>query len=95
MSPEQIRKSREIDGRTDIFSLAAILYEALSGRTPNSGDTVDSLISSTLNDAPKNISDISNLRLPLLIDELIMKCLSKDADDRVLTIDEFIRLLKQ
>ena len=95
MSPEQIRKAPDIDGRTDIFSLMAILYEALCGRTPNSGSTVDGIISSALNDLPENISDVSSLPLPTTLGDVIMSCLSKDPAYRIQKIDELIRLLRQ
>ena len=95
MSPEQIRKAPDIDGRTDIFSLMAVLYEALCGRTPNSGSTVDSIISSALNDLPENISDVSSLPLPTTLGDVIMSCLSKDPAYRIQRIDELIRLLRQ
>ena len=95
MSPEQIKKAPDIDGRTDIFSLMSILYEALCGRTPNSGTTIDGIISSVLNDAPQNIIEIASLSLPKTLGDVIMCCLSKDPAHRIQRIDELIRILRQ
>src|SRR5687767_14114561 len=40
MSPEQLRASRDVDGRTDIWSLGIIVYELICGQTPFVGNTV-------------------------------------------------------
>ena len=95
MSPEQINKAPNIDGRTDIYSLSAILYEALTGQTPARGDTLDKLVFSTLNDRPSNVADIASVPLSQAISDIIMRCLSKDPNDRIQSANEFIRLLKQ
>jgi serine/threonine-protein kinase len=95
MSPEQINKDPNIDARTDIYSLAALLYEGLSGRTPASGNTMDELLQSTLHGTPPNIADISSMPLPKVQASTIMQCLEKKPDQRVHNIAEMIRLLKQ
>ncbi len=95
MSPEQINKDPNIDARTDIYSLAALFYEGLSGRTPASGNTMDELLQSTLNSTPPDIADISSMPLPKVQASTIMQCLEKNPDQRVQNIAEMIRLLKQ
>ena len=95
MSPEQINKDPNIDARTDIYSLAALFYEGLSGRTPASGNTMDELLQSTLHSTPPDIADISSMPLPKVQASTIMQCLEKNPDQRVQNITEMIRLLKQ
>lgn len=95
MSPEQINKDPNIDARTDIYSLAALLYEGLSGRTPAAGNTMDELLQSTLHGTPPDIADISSMLLPKVQASTIMQCLAKNPDQRVQNIAEMIRLLKQ
>lgn len=95
MSPEQINKDPNIDARTDIYSLAALFYEGLSGRTPASGNTMDELLQSTLHSTPPDIADISSMPLPKVQASTIMQCLEKNPDQRVQNIAEMIRLLKQ
>jgi len=95
MSPEQIKKAPDIDGRTDIYSLGVLLYEAITGTTPASGDTMDKLIASTLNDEPTLPSELVTVPIPTILENTIMQCLQKDLDKRVQTIGELIRQLKQ
>ena len=95
MSPEQMEKSPDIDGRTDIYSLGVLLYEAITGRTAAVGDTVDQVIASTKNDVPPTPSELTKLPVPALLDKLIMHCLQKNPDDRPQTMAEVIRTLKQ
>lgn len=95
MSPEQIKKAPDIDGRTDIYSLGVLLYEVITGNTPASGDTMDKLIASTLNDEPQLPSEIASMPISNVLEKTIMQCLQKDRDNRVLTSGELIRLLRQ
>ena len=95
MSPEQMEKSPDIDGRTDIYSLGVLLYEAITGRTAAVGDTVDQVIASTKNDVPPTPSELTKLPVPALLDKLIMHCLQKNPDNRPQTMAEVIRTLKQ
>lgn len=95
MSPEQINKQVDIDGRTDIYSLAAILYEALTGELTTKGETANQVIEWTLNNPPPSISELSKIKIPAVIEKTVMRCLEKDPDNRIQTAAEFIRILKQ
>src|SRR5689334_14295867 len=53
MSPEQATGDRTIDARSDIYSLASVLYEMLAGEPPHTGPTVQSVIAKVLTDRPR------------------------------------------
>jgi eukaryotic-like serine/threonine-protein kinase len=80
MSPEQV-EGKELDGRSDIFSLGAVLYEMLTGRRAFEGKSQLSVASAILEKEPAPISDTKPLTPPVL-DHVIRKCLAKSADER-------------
>jgi serine/threonine protein kinase/Tfp pilus assembly protein PilF len=80
MSPEQIA-GRELDHRTDIFSLGIILYEMASGQRPFQGASSAELATAILRDTPRPLSEIRNGIAPELC-RLIQRCLEKKAEDR-------------
>src|SRR5437879_12328425 len=53
MSPEQATGDRALDARSDIYSLASVLYEMLAGEPPHTGPTVQSVIAKVLTDRPR------------------------------------------
>jgi len=95
MSPEQIDKAPDIDGRTDIYSLGTILYEILTGKTPSDGDTMDQIIDSIKNQEPPLPSETTSLYIPPLLEKATMACLKKKPEDRIHTANELIRLLQE
>ena len=95
MSPEQMDKKPDIDGRTDIYSMGVILYEMISGQLPVDGDTVDKVMASVRNDVPPLPSSHTPMPVPELLEETIMQCLAKKPEARLQSMGELIRLLKQ
>jgi len=80
MSPEQIRGG-PLDGRSDLFSLATVLYEALCGKRPFQGEDLASLVYSIAHETPIPLS--RRLRsLPSGMDEFFDRALAKDPDGR-------------
>jgi eukaryotic-like serine/threonine-protein kinase len=80
MSPEQI-EGKELDGRSDIFSLGAVLYEMLTGKRAFEGKSQLSVASAILEKEPVPISTVKPL-LPPALDHAIRRCLAKDAEER-------------
>lgn len=94
MSPEQMLKDPDIDSRSDVYSLGVILYEALTGQTPFTGDLIDEIIQSTLNDTPPKPSEIASF-VPPLLEDAVMQCLRKTADSRLQSAGDLIKVLNQ
>src|SRR4029079_5975676 len=80
MSPEQA-SGEELDGRTDLFSLGAVLYECATGRHPFIGQTTAVTLAAILNKAP--VAPVAiNPDIPLRLQEVINNCLEKDRELR-------------
>jgi eukaryotic-like serine/threonine-protein kinase len=80
MSPEQVG-GHELDSRSDIFSLGAVLYEMMTGRKAFPGKSQLSVASAILERDPEPIGTIAPLTPPSL-DHAIRRCLAKDPEDR-------------
>jgi eukaryotic-like serine/threonine-protein kinase len=80
MSPEQV-EGKEVDGRSDIFSLGAVLYEMLTGKRAFEGKSQLSVASAILEKEPESISVVKPMTPPAL-DHAIKKCLAKVPDER-------------
>ncbi len=92
MSPEQV-EGKELDGRSDIFSLGAVLYEMLTGQRAFPGKSQLSVASAILEKEPAPISTIKPLTPPAL-DHAIRRCLSKDPEERWQTARDLALELK-
>ena len=80
MSPEQI-EGKELDARSDIFSLGAVLYEMVTGQHAFQGKTQLSVASAILEKEPEPISAMKPMTPPAL-DHAIRRCLTKNPDER-------------
>ena len=87
MSPEQVI-GRNLDSRTDIFSLGVVLYEALTGLPPFDGDNVNAIMYATVNTTPAAPSN-GNAGVPTMLDLIVAKALAKTVDERYQTMREF------
>jgi Tol biopolymer transport system component len=80
MSPEQV-EGREVDGRSDIFSLGAVLYEMLTGNRAFEGRSQLSIASAILEKEPAPVSSV-NAMTPPALDRSIRRCLAKEPERR-------------
>jgi serine/threonine protein kinase/tetratricopeptide (TPR) repeat protein len=80
MSPEQV-EGKDVNQRSDIYSLGIILYEMVAGRVPFEGDTALSIAMKQKGEAPKNPQSL-NPNLPDDLASVILKCLEKDPPKR-------------
>ncbi len=87
MSPEQIQ-GHELDGRSDVYAIGAIMYECIVGKPPFEAPNPVGVLSKHLSEEPLRPSARSPLSVPAEADEIIMRCLEKDRDGRYQTAEE-------
>ena len=89
MSPEQLMGDRELDGRSDIYSLGCVLFEMLAGKPPFAGKQG---FVKRFTEPPPNPSD-SRADLPSWVDAAVSRALQRDPDDRYASAKEFVLAL--
>src|SRR6478609_3578822 len=93
MSPEQAR-GLHVDERTDIFSLAVVMYEMLSGRLPFEGENTNEIISSILSDKESQPLARYSTEIPHELERIVSKALRKNRDERYQTSKDMLLDLK-
>jgi serine/threonine protein kinase/Tfp pilus assembly protein PilF len=91
MSPEQV-EGKEVDQRSDIYSLGIILYEMATGRVPFEGDTALSIAVKHKTEIPKDPREF-NPQIPEELSRLILKCMEKEKGRRYQRVDEILAAL--
>jgi eukaryotic-like serine/threonine-protein kinase len=81
MAPEQMRSSKAVDARADIWSMGVILYEMLGGRSPFNGDTLPQVCARIMAEPPDPLREIRR-GVPAALEAVVLRCLEKDAQRR-------------
>ncbi len=92
MSPEQIQ-GHELDGRSDVYAMGAIMYECVVGKPPFEAPNPVGILSKHLSQEPLRPSLRSPLSVPPEADEIIMRCLEKNLEDRYESAEALRRAL--
>ncbi len=93
MSPEQVI-GKNLDHRTDIFSLGVVLYEILTAQPPFDGDNVNAIMYATVNHIPDPPSSV-NPDVPPMLDLIVAKALAKAVDERYQSMREMVQDLQE
>jgi serine/threonine-protein kinase len=92
MSPEQLRDERDLDQRTDIYSLGCILYEMLTGGPPYVGRSLTDTASRILKGSIPSVRKVLPM-VPSAVEQVINRALAKSVADRFLSMEEFAAAL--
>lgn len=93
MAPEQI-EAMEMDGRADVYALACVVFESLTGKPPFERPNEVAVVWAHVHEEPPLVTELRK-ELPGGIDGVVMQALSKHPDDRFLTCGEFIEAFEQ
>jgi serine/threonine protein kinase len=81
MAPEQMRSSRDVDCRADVWALGVVLFELLTQRMPFEADTLPELCLKVVTDPPLSLFELRP-DVPEAMVQLVERCLEKDVDKR-------------
>ncbi len=93
MSPEQIRSSRTVDERTDIWSLGVLLHELLTGRHPFESDSIPGLVFQVTMENPTPVR-AHREEVDAGLEAIIARCLAKNVDERYANVAELAKDLE-
>jgi len=94
MSPEQASAERDLDARTDIYSLGCVVYEMLTGEPPYTGPSAQAVIAKRFSEPVPHIRTVRE-SVPEEIEQAVMKALAKTPADRYANAAEFAAALRR
>jgi len=92
MSPEQMRSTKRVDARTDIWALGVVLFELITANPPFASDSLTELVIQITNEPPRALRFFCP-NAPAALEAAIFKCLEKDARHRYSNVAELARAL--
>src|SRR5262245_35108551 len=92
MSPEQVRSPKNVDHRTDIWSLGICMYELLTNSMPFGGHEMPATCARILEKAPPPVGHRSN-GIPEGLERVVMRCLAKNREERYFDVGELAKAL--
>ncbi|HKU60497.1 MAG TPA: protein kinase [Gemmatimonadales bacterium] len=93
MSPEQATGDRLLDARSDVYSLAAVLYEMLAGEPPVTGPSAQAMIAKLMTERPVHLR-VVRPAIPEAVDAAVARALDKTPADRFASAGDFARALE-
>ena len=94
MAPEQMRSSKEVDARADVWSLGLILYELLAGVSPFEGESIPEVCLNVMGGQPHALSRFRS-DVPNELQAILLKCMEKDRDKRYPNMGALARALAE
>ncbi|HEU5039491.1 MAG TPA: serine/threonine-protein kinase, partial [Gemmatimonadales bacterium] len=93
MSPEQANGERSVDARTDVYSLAVVLFEMLAGKPPYTGANAMAIIAKWLTEPVPSVR-AARPEVPEMVDQALRRALARPPADRFATAAEFVKALQ-
>lgn len=95
MAPERFRSPSDMDPRSDLYSVGCVAYYLLAGRAPFIECDPESLFALIIDQQPISIAIHRGSEIPNPINDLVLKCMAKDADDRFENMQDLARTIDQ
>jgi serine/threonine protein kinase len=92
MAPEQIRSSKSVDARADVWSVGVILYKLLTKVEPFVGDSFGALFGAIFSEDPVRIRD-RRPEVPVALEDVVFRCLARERDQRYPNVADLARAL--
>ncbi|MCL4253523.1 MAG: serine/threonine protein kinase, partial [Anaerolineae bacterium] len=89
ISPEQAQGNKDLDSRTDVYSLGVVLYELVTGRVPFMGDTSYAIVHAQITERPPSPREI-NPNIPPSVEAVLLRALAKNRDDRYQSVKALV-----